>query len=102
MLPADQVEDLERLVDEVEQVAAIGEAALGRGDEHELGHLHGRSAAGDGGEQGALGAVAMTHHHPVAKPSLEHRGFSPIAGQGLPSAAVKPLRRSRSLPGGYP
>ena len=84
MLPADQVERLERLVDEVEQVAAIGEAAFGRSDEHELGHLHGRSTGGDGGEQGALGAVAMAHENPVAKPSLQRRGCPPIAGQGLP------------------
>ena len=72
------------MLTKVEQVAAIGEAALGRGDEHELGQLCGRSTAGDGGEQGALGAVAMAHENPVAKPSLQRRECPPIAGQGLP------------------
>jgi hypothetical protein len=59
VLPADQVEALECLVDEVEQVPAIGERPLGRNREQR--------------EQSALGRLAMAHVCPAPQPAFERR-----------------------------
>jgi hypothetical protein len=70
-LPADQVEALERLVDEVERVPGIGEHALGLSREQSIGQ-HGRRDTGcDGREQGALDRLAMAHMRPTPQPTLE-------------------------------
>ena len=42
MLPADQVEALERLVDEIERVSVVGEGPLGLGGEQGVGERGGR------------------------------------------------------------
>ena len=65
VLPADQVEALERLVDEVERMSGIGERPLGLGREQGIGE-HGRRETGrNRREQSALGRLAMAHVCPT-------------------------------------
>jgi hypothetical protein len=45
MLPSDQVEALERLVDEVERVSVVGEGPLGLGGEQGVGEGSGERPA---------------------------------------------------------
>jgi hypothetical protein len=61
ILPANQVEALERLVDEVEGVSAVGKGPLGLGGEQGVGECSGRKTGGDPRQQGALGRLAMAN-----------------------------------------
>jgi hypothetical protein len=65
LLPTDDVEAFECLVDEVEGVAAIGEGAIGDGGQQQCCELGRRGPAGDGRQEGALGAVAMADLGPM-------------------------------------
>ena len=99
MLPADQVEALQRLVDEVQRVAAVGEHAVGRRREQHVGQRRGRRAGRDRGQQGALGPVPVPDRDPAAEPALQRvRVRRPRrAGRG-PAAAAG--RRSPPRPAG--
>ena len=77
MLPADEVETLEGLVDEVERVSAIGIGAVGLGRKEQIGECRRRGAAGDGGQHGAFGRLPMPHGHPAPQPALEGREVGP-------------------------
>ena len=57
MVPTNQVQQLEGLVAEVEQVAAVGVEAVGGGTEDQVGQLTGAGPLADGRQQGSLGAV---------------------------------------------
>ena len=81
MLPADQVEALERLVDEVERVSVVGEGPLGLGGEQGVGERSGRKTGGDACEQGTLGRLAVTNLCPAPQPALE-RGRLRAAFEG--------------------
>ena len=85
MLPADHVETLERLVDEVERVPAIRVGAVRLGREQQVRELGRRCAARNRGQHGALGRLAMAHRHPAPQPALQ-RG------------EVGPARERRALP----
>ena len=65
VLPADQVEALEGLVDEVERVPGVGERPLGRGGEQGIGEFSRGEAGRNCREQGALGRLAMAHVCPT-------------------------------------
>src|SRR5215207_522808 len=85
MLPADQVEAFASLVDEVERMAAISEGTVRRRPKQEAGERSRRGAAGDGGEERALGGFAMAHGGPVPQPPPE-------------GGKIGPARERRTLP----
>ena len=71
MLPADAVEELEGLVDEVDDVAAFEVEVVGRRRHHHL-HQVGRARrALDGGQQGAFRPVGVAHFNEVPEPPSE-------------------------------
>ena len=82
VLPADQVEALASLVDEVERVSAVGEDAVRRRREQQARERGRRGAVRDGGEQRALGGFAMAHGAPVPQPALEGREVGPARERG--------------------
>ena len=86
MLPADQVEAFQGLVDEVEHVAAIGVDPLGPGHEQQLGQHRRRGTTGDRGEQGALRGVAMAHARPAPQPALQDRRVGGAGERGAVAA----------------
>ena len=96
-LPAGDVERLERLVDEVERVAAVEVAVVGRGREEHVGELLGRRARADGRDERALGALRVAHLDEAAEPAREPRGLDRVAGQRLEREA----RRLASGVGGH-
>ena len=65
MLPSDQVERLEALVDEIKRVSVIGIDAVGLGRGEQVGQDRGLRADGNGGEDGALGCLAMADGRPA-------------------------------------
>ena len=71
MIPADDIEALEGLVDGVERMTAIGVIAVGDGTEQQTGERAWAGARGDGRQQGAFGAVPVAHQGPVAQPALQ-------------------------------
>jgi hypothetical protein len=71
VLPADQIETLERLVDEVERVSSIGVCPFGAGREQGIGEHGGRDAGRNRREQRTLGCLAMAHRCPTPQPALE-------------------------------
>ena len=71
MLPADDVETFEGLVDEIERVPTIGVGAVGLGGKEEICECRRRSAGRYGGEHGAFGRLPMAHGHPAPKPALQ-------------------------------
>jgi hypothetical protein len=73
MLPADQIEALEGLVNEVERMSGVREHAIRCGCEHKLGERGRRGAGGDRGEHGALRRLPMPDGCPPPQPSLERR-----------------------------
>jgi hypothetical protein len=77
MLPADQVQAFERLVDEVERVSNVGERPFGLGREQGVGEHGGRKARSDPLEQGALGRLAVANLRPAPQPALERGRFQP-------------------------
>ena len=79
MLPADQVQAFERLVDEVERVPVVGEGPLGRGGEQGVGERSRRKTLGDRREQGTLGRLAMANLCPAPQPALEGGRFRPAS-----------------------
>ena len=107
VLPADQVEAFQGLVDEVQHVAAVGVDPLGAGHEQQLGQSRRRGTTGDRGEQGALGTVAMANGRPAPQPALQGRRVDgalergPIAPRrpALQSAATRraPWNRARQV-----
>src|SRR5271165_4085675 len=83
--PADNVQALERLVDEVERVSAVGEGPLGHGGEQGVGERSARKTGGDPGEQGALGRLAVANLCPTPEPAFERGLFRPaFEGRALP------------------
>jgi len=82
VLPPDQVEAFERLVDEVERVPAVGEGPFRLGREQGASE-HGRRKAGvDRGEKGALGRLAMANLYPAWQPAFQNRRFRPAPERG--------------------
>ena len=79
VLPADQVEALERLVDEVERVSGVGERPLGLGREQGIGEHSRRDTGRNRREQGALGRLAMAHVCPTPQPALERGRIRPAS-----------------------
>ena len=61
LLPAGQVERLQRLVGEVEHVADLEVAVVGAGGEQHVGELLGRGARPHGRDQRPLGALGVAH-----------------------------------------
>jgi hypothetical protein len=85
MPPADHVQALERLVDEVERVSAVGEGPLGLGREQGVGERGWRETGGDPGEQGPLGRLAVADLRPAPQPALERGLFRPaFEGHAFP------------------
>src|SRR5262249_61287887 len=69
--PAEKIDRLKRLLEEIQRVAAIGEISIG--DRSQRGGrepLRG-GARRDRGAQGPLRACPMTHPHPMAEPTRE-------------------------------
>jgi hypothetical protein len=79
VLPADQVEALECLVDEVERVSGVGERTLGLGREQGIGEHRWRDTGRNCREQGTLGRFAMAHLGPTLQPALERARLRPAA-----------------------
>ena len=71
VLPSDQVEKLEALVDEIKRVSAIGKDAVGLGRDEEVRQHWGRRTGGDGGQQRALGCLAVADRNPAPKPAFK-------------------------------
>ena len=86
VLPADQVEAFQGLVDEVQHVAAVGVDPLGAGHEQQLGQHRRRGTTGDRGEQRALGTVAMAHGRPAPQPALQGRRVGGAGERGAVAA----------------
>ena len=72
MLPADQVEALASLVDEVEQMPTIGIDAIRRGRDQQVGQGRRRRSGGNRREEGALSRLPVPHPGPDAQPTFEH------------------------------
>ncbi len=77
MLPADQVEALESLVDEIEPMPVVRKGPVGLGRKQHTGEGRCRRVGGDGREHGALGTLAMANRHPAPQPALEHGEVRP-------------------------
>jgi len=71
VLPADQVEALERFIDEIERVSSVGERPLGFSREQGIGEHSRREPRHNFREQSALGRLAMTNHCPTPQPTIE-------------------------------
>jgi hypothetical protein len=77
VLPTDQVEALERLVDEVERMSGVGERSLGLSCEQGIGQYSWRETSRNRREQGSLGRLAVAHICPTLQPGLEHGWLRP-------------------------
>ena len=73
MLPADQIEALEGLVDEVERMSGVREHPIGPGCEHKLGERGRRGAGCYRGEHSAFRRLPMPDGCPAPQPPLERR-----------------------------
>ena len=71
VLPADVVEQLERLVAEVDDVAGVEIDPVGRRGEHHIGYLTGGYAEADRRAKASLGALVVTDLDEAAEPSLQ-------------------------------
>ena len=71
VLPTNQVETLEGLVDEVERVSGVGEGAIRLSREQKVGEDGRRGTSRDGREHGALGRLPMAYGRPTPQPALE-------------------------------
>src|SRR6516162_2387406 len=71
MLPADDIETLESLVDEIERVAAIRVSAVGLGGKEKICECSRRGAANNGRQHGSFGCIPVTHGHPAPQPTLQ-------------------------------
>ena len=104
MLPADQIETLERLVDEIKRMSAIGVDAIGLGRKKQIGECGRRGAAFNSSQYGTLGRIAMPHGDPAPQPALEGGEVGPacqrraIAAWGrtvaIRSDATRPVKQS--------
>jgi len=79
VLPADQVEALECLVDEVERVPGVGERPLGLGRKQGIGQHSRRGTGRNRREQSALGRLAMAHVCPSPQPAPERGRIRPAS-----------------------
>src|SRR5215469_1228145 len=79
VLPADHVEALEGLVDEVERMSGIGKYPLSLGCEQDIGEYGRRETSRNRREQSALGRLAMAHFRPALKPALERGRIRPAS-----------------------
>jgi hypothetical protein len=70
ILPADYVQTLERLIDEIERVPAIGLGAVRLGRQEEICECSRRGAAGNGRQHSSLGRIPMPHDHPAPQPAF--------------------------------
>ena len=95
MLPADQVEAFASLVDEVEQMPAIGIDAIRRGRDQKVGQGRRRRSGGNRREEGALGRLPVPHPRPMPQPTLEH-GQIGMTGEG---SAIPPRRLALTICG---
>ena len=86
IFPADEVEALESLVDEVERVAAIGKDPVSLGRKEEIRQCGGRGASGDGGQHSTFGGIAMPPGHPAPQPALEGGEVGPACQRRTLSA----------------
>ena len=111
VLPSDEVEALERLVDEVERMAGIGIGPRGRGREQCVCKGGRQKTGGNSREQGAFARFAMAHVRPPPQPALERdciwpasqrRPFSPrrfpVAGHSVQLGAFTGTSMSLSKP----
>ena len=100
MLPADEVEALERLVDEIERMSAVGERPLGLGRQKRLRECSGREAFRDRRQQRALGCLAMTHFRPAPQPALERGRVGPASERRAfpPRRLAVAIRRHAARP----
>ena len=71
VFPADERQQLERLVHEVHDMPGVAHDAVGGGAYQQVGHFPRRRAIGNRGEQAALGAVAVAHEGPMPHPAFE-------------------------------
>ena len=95
MLPADQVEAFESLVDEIEQMPAIGIDAIRRGRDQKVGQGRRRRPGGNRREEGALGRLPVPHPGPMPQPPLEH-GQIGLTGEG---STIPPRRLALTVRG---
>ena len=95
MLPSDQVQAFASLVDEVEQMPAIGIDAIRRGRDQKISQGRRRSSGGNRREQGALRRLPVPHPRPMPQPPLEH-GQIGLTGEGSP---LPPRRLARTVRG---
>ena len=79
MVPANQVETLERLVDEVERVSGFGKRPLGCSRKQCIGEPSRRDTPRNRREQRPLGRLAMAHVCPTPQPALERGRVQPAA-----------------------
>jgi len=77
MLPADDIQALERLIDEIERVSATGIDAVRLGRKQEIREGSRRSASGNRGHNSPFRRIPMPHRHPAAKPPFESREIGP-------------------------
>ena len=105
MLPADDVETLESLVDEIERVPAIGVGAVRLGRKEEICECSRRGAAHNGRQHGSFGRIPVPHGHPAPQPALEGGEVGPTCQRrALPawgctvairSHAPRPVKQSK-------
>ena len=71
MFPADQVETLERLIDEIERVSSVGKGAVRLRRKEKIRECRGGGAASNGRQHGTFGPIPMSHGDPATQPALE-------------------------------
>jgi hypothetical protein len=106
VLPADPVEALERLVDEVERVACVGERPLGRRREQGVGECRRQGAEDDGRLRPSGDAPALRGRAPGGRegqaaggaqaPSRRACGGGEVGGGCCSLSVTRPRRRERS------
>ena len=74
LLPADHVEQLARLVDEVERVPTVEEEVIGRRGRQNVGKGGRRHAGGGRGQERALGAIGVADVDEATEPPLQAIG----------------------------
>ena len=95
VLPADEVEALERLVDKVERMSAVGKGAVGLGRQQEAGEFARGTSARNGRQHGTLGSFTMAHSRPTPQPALKRGKIGParkrrtLLARRLPLAVIR-------------
>ena len=95
MLPAGDVERLERLVGEVGRVADLDVAVVGDRREQHVGHLGAGGARAHGRDHAALGALVVAHLDELAEPALERRQVGADIGQRVDHESAAACRTTR-------